>query len=271
MERVDTFASVVGLEKPERFSSEVRTKLEVESADIIDVDISDSNGGRVQCIIGRKDEVIYRYSIMGSKDAFSEPGMEGKTSKDAISEGDAFKAVENILEFYGLPQEQEEYSLFFFDVGNVKSENDLAGGTWTVRYHYKYNNISCRQMGIAIALSPLSGRILLIQFKPRIIPIKPREIISKEVAATLATEWLMKLRLFSSKNPTPNVDEIIEIIAPEEKDFDLIKSAIKKFNGKTISKYCWEVPFVYTEHGKNFSINIWVDMENGAIIGGGGY
>jgi hypothetical protein len=269
MQRVEGFAEVVGMTNPDRFFAAVRTKLDEETSERIEVNISDpEHGPQIQCIIGGSDGIIFRYSIFNSKDVRNEPGTQGKTIDDAISEDEAFAAAKSILEFYGLPLRHTEYTAYFLDSGTLEAENDLAGSYWTIQYQYKFNDIPCRQMGIRVVISPLSGKIVSINFEPRSIPERPQESLSKEESIVNVLKWLKNTPRFSSKEFSLVSDGIIEVIAPEIKGFTFHKLVTRDEKIKLDSKYCWEIPLVYTTHRHESSMKLWANQETGEVVGG---
>lgn len=208
---------------------------------------------------------VYEFSVM-------KPSQDGnlieKTRADAISAETAFSALERIVSYYGLPKDIKQYQATLMDTGTAgKVEDDLWGCSWDFRKEFELDGVPCRMREFGCLVSASSGKVSLLMYWPVIPPQNsPDRKVSEETARAVVNAWFGGQRYFQEARPA--VDDYAEsasvVIAPEINMF-MFSEHPAWDNVKAY--YAWEIPIHWTERSNQFPGVVWVNVEDGTVVG----
>lgn len=230
---------------------------------------SEAVPGRVDIDFDPIDGTIFTYFRVGVPE---EPGIEGRTHKDAVPEEIAWKRALPILEHYGLSTARGQYALKMEDHVIRAEKGDLYGAFWRVERSLSSQGLPCRGSRILIDVSGSSGDVSLVMYSPVLIPGVPHQVlVSKEEAVERVEQWLRSTDLFKSRAPKvggKSLEDVKEVIAfSHNPGFGPAEEDIKSDRSKSF--YCWQVPYVYdVQNGREWMRDLWVRVDNSDVIGG---
>jgi hypothetical protein len=204
------------------------------------------------------------------------PEPESKTVpiSQAIPMNSAFEAATPVLEYYGLSEDIADYTVAAPDADDP--DRGLLLAEWAFSCAFEYEGLPCRHTGIWIDVSAFSGRVRSVKYLPVVEPKPLTNKISKEAAVEIARQYLPQCGHLNSENiwvSEAAENEVSEVIAFPNGNFDEIRESddIQPWN----SYYCWEVPFEWEPQcelleGDRRQAVLWITMDSGKPIGGGG-
>ena len=220
--------------------------------------------------LGEKDGFVYSafHSLEYSEDST-------RKASDAVSKERAFEAVKRVIKYYNLAFRAEDFRGGLANMGRMADPNDNLEDCWWefIRSPLYWNNWPCRGTRLSVHVSAASGILVSVIYEPVILPRgpEPTQDIGPAAAIERAKEWLKRpIFYLSGKNPRlqPEVGkQVKKVIALPFSMFESNPTAPMPCFEESF--YCWEVPFVYTEHDHVFDGVIWIDMSTGAFIGSG--
>lgn len=196
---------------------------------------------------------------------------------DALPRDAVVQTYMKLAEFYSVSVSPEDFRVRLVDP-QARSEptipmekRNLYLCYWDVRMDLNYKGYPCRGRYLNAAISPISGRIGLVGYRPVVIP-EPEEwtLTSSEVLDAVRT-WLSRNPYFSEKVRPVRITGLASNV------IEKVIACSRRYPEERLSKgteligqeayYCWEVPFEYRESGHWFSAVAWVRASDPEVIG----
>lgn len=227
---------------------------------------------RYQLEFDAKTGVVYGYE---DKQKLESSSVEGLSHRGPLSRQDAFARLSGVLSYLSI---EEGIDRFQGELINPSRDADNLGNSmWMFSVELAYKGVPCRLREFMACVSPMSGDIQIVNYRPVIAPRQTLEIITKEEALDIARQWVETHQPWScygipasTANVKDNLISKVVAVSNLSSDGELNGSLVPE-GGDGNAYYCWEITVDLGEQkeGKNVVTKgaVWVSVESGEIIG----